>query len=454
MSQRNIRNHLLDKTSFPKNGYFWIPATSDTSTVWTQASHRRNTKPVELGFRATELEGQQNKLYEYGTPNITSAWTTSRHPVLDEAGYTKVTHLGYDFFQASRFALYGAPDAPKNKTSAIRTAVRKRAYVLQDSGGFQLATGTEDFIDPKDVIWAHNRDADAGVALDIPSMGMSDPVLLRRTAKVLVANNEVLMKHRELPVKLVNVCHGRTLELRADYIRTLRTGPMLDALCIGGLRKSGVQQAQDPVDFASHVMLSILMTQKVYHHYHVLGVASPWQMALLSLIAEVTDKVVTSDSASHHLSAKSGLIIDYKGESNHRIGRDLDDFDHAACCCPVCSVVQHQYPLKVAAPIASLHNGYALLRRAAHFRQAAKRPQKEADALLLLTSVHPNPVQMKRSIHLVRTVTKPSQLQDAVNNSARTSLFGASAAHAVNTNSDRRAAFLIKQYEKYHGRSF
>ena len=208
MSLRNIRNHALDKTSFPKNGYYWIPATSDTSTVWTQAAHRRNTKPATLGFRASDLEGQQNKLYEYGTPNITSAWTTSRqHQILEEAGYPKVAQLGSDFFKASKFALYGAPDAPKNKTSAIRTAVRKNAFVLQDSGGFQLATGTEDFIDPKDVIWAHNRDADAGVALDIPSMGMTDPVLLRRTAKVLVANNEVLLKHREAPVKLVNVCH-------------------------------------------------------------------------------------------------------------------------------------------------------------------------------------------------------------------------------------------------------
>lgn len=453
MTERDLS---LDKGEVPE-GYNWVPAATTATYVTLRVDKKAST------FGQTPSVSQSSKngnrvIHSLQTPDFNlRIWTDptieSKHNVC----------LGLKTLQAAGFALYGAYNAPRKGKALWRDAIRKNSYVIQDSGGFQLATGVADFLDPVDVAKAHALYADSGVGLDIPAHGSKDVQLLMATARVLSANNRVLRKHAGKSVKLLNVSHGSTLSLRRDFLKIAIRGEKLDGISIGGLRQTAIQVnagAITPLAFTKHVLLVVLSTREFYRHYHVLGVATDWQMALLSSIARKYEISVTSDSATHLLSGLAGSLINY-GDSTRagvHVGR-AKDWLSTRCSCLVCTTVQYERVLRQYASLAALHNSLVLTQQARLMwklssLQSKLHASRFADMLLS------NIVEMRQGnrgsffsainlIYKAKSIDDLGALDEGTGNLTRGVLFREDAPVK-----DNRVFELVKLYEKYHGKSF
>lgn len=470
MSKEKLKPALQRDTSLDKElpgvGYHWVPASMNGG--FANFLFRKDpNKSGKLGLSKKKMGSRV--LARYDTPSCRLLLGTHIPLFEAEPGDGKIVNLGKKFLRTAKYSLYGANDAPINSFAAWRDDVRANSYVIQDSGGFQIATGVVDFLDPVKVAKAHSLYADSGVCLDIPTFKTADTTVLKATAKVLVANNEIMAREAHKSVSLLNVCHGGTLKLRLDFLKDIGKGPPMHSLCIGGLRQSGIGDMMSyvtPERFAAHVLLGVLYTEKLYEHYHVLGVATDWQMALMALISDVTGKKLTSDSATHNLSGAAGVLVNYghtKAPSNV-IGQDREEWGSTRCSCPACQVAEYEVVHRLSGTMASLHNGFALASQAKSMRALVKvrnlqgRSRSEFSGVLYgnVKSLGTD-IPMQRSFHravdLILTVKSYKDL--AVVSEARTKaigLFNDSATGELSSGNVVIAA--IRRYEKYHKKSF
>lgn len=285
---------------------------------------------------------------------------------------------------------------------------------------------------------------------------------------MLASNSTVLKDGAHKHLRLFNVGHGATLALRKAWLDIAMREP-LDALCIAGLRATAISSSDamsdrtTPSAFVSHVLFSMLYTESKYDNYHVLGVATPWQMGLLALIARLHQKVITSDSASHILSGKSGLLLNYS-QSNYKLGGRLSqNFGFCACACPMCSYVGHHY-WQHSGPswISAVHNGYALrevaitMNSIADAALAEKWPVHKISKAFIANSYKSNIPPgfinaLDRSILTAMNTTKISSLKEVHQRVEKHSLFSTPASSV-----DRKEVFLkvIRKYEAYFKKRF
>jgi hypothetical protein len=228
------RNTSIDK-GFPIDyGYRWIPAAAVNSVLKTVA-HKRPNNNLKKPLGVFPVKNESGRIvYEARTPTSIVSSSSSKSVLKAHLGekvlakYPDTPPLGKEFHRFAGFSLYGVSDAPTSKRSPDRDDLRKECYMLQDSGGFQLATGVEEFLDPLRVASAHITYADSGVTLDIPSFGIKDSSLLNATAKVQAANSAVIADKVNGACKLLNICHGATLPLRLQYMKDVdKAGPRL-----------------------------------------------------------------------------------------------------------------------------------------------------------------------------------------------------------------------------------
>jgi len=460
------RDHKLDKNYPFEFGYAWAPAVIDDFPFMEVSV--RDTSTLGITEKSKTINGA---LYYQKTMLGRAITFNGLRGSLTAVGVKKedIHHIGRQFIETSHFALYNAMDVGHNskRGKEIRDDVRARTYVLQDSGGFQLVSGREDFIDPKMLAVKHSLYADSGVSLDLPVSGITDKKFALIAAKMLIANSKVLRDNMDKRARLMNVCHGATLEIRSAFLDQITKEPM-QSLCIAGLRKSavGVEKGFDrttPLAFASHILLAMLKTERTYKHYHVLGVATPWQMAIISLIANLHQKIVTSDSASHNLSGLGGLLIDYANETSHSLeGRLVKRKNKAYCSCPMCYIFQ-DYPWYKIGPswAPSVHNGFALLRYARLFDHLAKlalHDKLESGAIsgLMLQNIEALPPTISQSfrkaVHLILQTTKIAQLKEMPMDARNVGLFGG-APQGSDKVSDRYIK-IVKTYQDYHGQKW
>ena len=465
------RNNAADKADYPRLGYYWVPAAVDGSLSQVKVGYKDNDDPTFLGIQKKEIDNRAYMMV--ATPTRKLVITTGSFEPFKGKGL-HVKHIGEQFLKEAKWSLYGASDTPIKRHSEKRDNIRAMSYVIQDSGGFQLATGVEDFVDPLAVARSHSVYADSGVSLDIPSSSMTDVPLVLASARMLVANNKVLRENTDKQVKLLNVCHGYNLQTRLDYLKIVTKGNPLDSLCIGGLRQTAIgahafesAERSTPIGFITHVLLSMLFTQKLYYHYHVLGVATDWQMALLSLASYVHQKLVTSDSATHSLTGKSGTLMCYASvkHSGHKVGRSMDDLVNARCSCPLCSLLQYEFPYRDGAgSVSEIHNGYILVNKAKLFDalvkvKAPKMKASELSQLLLYNTSfrHTASPTLLREFHvaveLVMNTTKIDDLLKFQFKKQHRSLFANNAPQETPANVQRFSE-VLGRYEKYHKTSF
>lgn len=451
------RDTDLDK-ELPKSGYFWVPASMSNSMANMRVSQSPADKSKPLGI--TKKVVANRTLATFRTPAHTLKVATDVRFFPNEDSY----NLGSYFLRSAKFALYGANDATLSKKAKWRDDIRSNAYVIQDSGGFQIATGVEDFLDPIDVAKAHSLYADSGVSLDIPTFKTRDKELLLTTARVLVANSKVLRENAHKNVQLLNVSHGVTLDFRLAYLKEIGKGIPLESICVGGLRQNATSDKGNyitPERFAAHVLLVMLYTDKMYEHYHVLGVASDWQMAIMALVARVHGKVVTSDSASHNLSGLAGILINYgsRDKPAYRIGMEEDEWSTARCSCKVCSYAKYEVVHRKIATLSSLHNGLSLVDKARTMRSLVSGYEK-ITANQLAHLLYANTASVGTALHMkssfykaVQLVLKTKSYKELAavkeHSTAGSSLFER---HHNQGGEIVRAA--VKRYETYHKKSF
>ncbi len=455
------RNTELDKKDYPiPYGYAWAPAVIDDFPLCQLKCTAANANGSD---KVKKVKG--NTFYQKSQLGRKLTYNALRGD-LRTLGVKDISYPGAKFIKATKFSLYNQADITNASESGtkIRNLVRANSYVLQDSGGFQLVSGVEDFIDPAMVARKHYLYADSGVSLDLPVSGINDKKFALAAAKMLVANTRIILDNSG-PAKVMNVCHGATLEIRSAFIDEVVKEPG-DSLCIAGLRKGATQHENDfdrssPVAFASHILLALLKTEKLYQHYHVLGVATPWQMAIIALAANVFQKVITSDSASHSLAAKSGILVDYAGQQAFKLaGRQVDSYSPNYCSCPMCVELKDYLWYKIGASwMPSIHNGYALLRSAETFDHLAKmviHHKLESTELTKHLTLNlrkmtvDNMHSFQRAVNLVLTTKSASSLRNLPAGGKPKGLFADTAASAI----PQRHLDILRSYEAYHGKKW
>jgi hypothetical protein len=327
----------------PQPGYYWAPAGME-QLYYSTLAKRPSTgsyKPHSYkkfidGCKASVriMEGMGHRLAYSAKINIKGGW-----------------YPGRELLARTHFGLYNALDKSFKDSHIILSGhLAKICYRIQDSGGFQLFTGAKDFIDPVQLAKLHDVFADSGVGLDLPMSLVDNKQLVAAGARMMVANSITLAEHRKAKWALMNVSHGLTPSLREEWQRIALRNP-LDSLCIAGLRGSIHASAvgANPVAIAVHMLIGMLYPAD-YQHYHLLGLSSVIGMALAAFVANLHQKVVTSDSTTW----LNGQM--FKNFINGSVSSAKDNYGRIKCSCSVCNFIEYEHWLNELPTLISLHN--------------------------------------------------------------------------------------------------
>jgi len=365
---------------------------------------------------------------------------------------------GREILKEASFGLYNAQEK-SFKASYFKEARNLGAlcHRIQDSGGFQLFTGVTDFIDPVALTKVHDEFADSGVSLDLPLSLTRDVDTVRAGARMLAANSATLLKERKGSWNLMNVSHGLTPYLRAEWQKIALKEP-LDSLCIAGLRGSIDNKAlgANPVALAVHMLVGMLHPND-YRHYHLLGLSSTIGMFLAALIANLHQKVVTSDSTTYLNGQQFG----------HYIGGTLrpaqGNFARLSCSCPACAFTSYEYWMQDHPYLLSVHNAFAIQRQCetlnglARMTLAQKLTAPQTVRLLFDSGIGINRIFQRSMLQAVDLLLNTTSYKAAIHvdyhakGTKTNTLFGG--VPAVPENNERQHK-IIRSYESYHGKKF
>jgi hypothetical protein len=214
--------------------------------------------------------------------------------------------------------------------------------IVSDSGGFQLHSGAEEFLDPHEIVETHNKVCDVGICLDIPLPHKFQKDLLIRAAHVQKANTEIFLKHKRKSLSILNVIHGSTFYLRDKY-REVVEDDRMDLCALGGMK------TLDLIPLVLH-MIHVMTSGKKYNQYHALGVSGLERWTALSYLGhKKIAKLITSDSSSY---IQCGINMQYFEPKKLLSTLTMGDYcrkNNAQkllhCSCPVCSVVKYAHAL-------------------------------------------------------------------------------------------------------------
>lgn len=449
-SERVDLKHDRSK-KFHTPGYFWMPAalTNASMVGYIGVKYEKNEHLAQKVFKTGNAPG----VYAYRYPDRTLYYSAAKLP--DKFKAVTDVQVNYAMSKGSKllsklvkYAMYNAWEAPKRKHSVTRDKVRDNAFIVQDSGGFQLHVGRVDFIDPLEVMRQHNIYADTGVGLDIPLYGVVDPRFVSATAKILALNNKVMDKARHPEVSLMNVSHGMTLKSRVEFLDICMKEP-LQSLCIGSV-KSSIGNEMKPTRFVAHIMTSIFHTEKNYQHYHVLGVSTRWQMALIALIAKKTGKTITSDSSTYAKGAFNGRMFSYSGQ-DVLIGKPRHpSLSTLNCGCPACQLVGYEGPYRATGQLMMIHNLWSLAKTAKNYNYLAQNYDPDKWYFEEVPHQDKHKHEIRAAIKIIREAKNVSDLMKMTRDKQYDQ--GGLFANPATLSADlKRKLVVIREYEKYHG---
>lgn len=221
-----------------------------------------------------------------------------------------------------------------------RPYLRAGIDVLVDSGGFQLAQGTSDFVDPLTNAAFYNSHASLGVGLDFPAPPWIDAMFYRENCKLQALNNEVIRANLNDGISLVPVVHGSTPFTRLHCLNSVYVAKRDKVICVAGMITKKTDLPQVVMQRVASMCLVLHRTRKDVLYYHFLGATSGLWLSIAALLAQ-TGYVVSAggDSVSHRQSAIGGsynLMPHFQGQD--RLTQPLKSQVAAAlpCACPVC----------------------------------------------------------------------------------------------------------------------
>lgn len=236
--------------------------------------------------------------------------------------------------------LFNPIHAPNN----LNTRSYKEAgiEILIDSGGFQLAQGTEDFVDPDYNAAFYNKHGTIGAGLDFPAPPHVDVVLYKKNCKLQALNNARIRKALKPNVTLAPVVHGGVLHTRQHCLDSVYEQGRDPVLLIAGMitsRADGYEVLRQRLECLMQVLDQ---TRKHVHYYHLLGATSVFWHAVNALLAG--SGYVTSiggDSVSHRQDAIGGsyrLYPHFEGSFTWTQPVHTEVAAFLPCPCPVCRV--------------------------------------------------------------------------------------------------------------------
>lgn len=214
--------------------------------------------------------------------------------------------------------------------------------VLVDSGGFQLAQGTEDFVDPEENAAFYNKHGTICAGLDFPAPPHIDALLYKKNCKLQALNNDRIRATLKPRVTLAPVIHGGMLHTRRHCLESVYEQGRDKALMIAGMitnRADGWPVLQQRLEC---LMMVLDQTRKHVLYYHLLGATSVLWHAINALLA--SSGYVTSiggDSVSHRQSAIGGsyqLVPHFEGSLTWTQPVHTEVAAHLPCPCPACAV--------------------------------------------------------------------------------------------------------------------
>jgi hypothetical protein len=189
----------------------------------------------------------------------------------------------------------------------VLPSIQTNKTIICDSGGFQLSSGKEVWIDPEHLTDFYNVYVDEGVTLDIPIRTYNRELLVRMLA-VQKKNSKMIMEGLKPGVRLANVAHGFDYQDFTFVRERLWENERMDILCIPSSRVLP--------DIKSIDRLLYHMTHGMeYRQYHLLGIYNmTWLSLAIKFIYEWNktkgkDVLLTSDASSaiYSASALSGV---------------------------------------------------------------------------------------------------------------------------------------------------
>lgn len=343
--------------SFYPCGY--TPLRNDTNMLWVRyktAAERSSACPV-VTATATEtgayIDAPDREIYVDRYAHVSD----NDRPLRNWDECTSLSYLyqlGNDY-PNDRFMINHTTMTAKEKRGNWRTEVldplQSNKTIICDSGGFQLSSGKEVWVDPEDLAEFYNANIDEGVTLDIPIRTYNRELLVRMLA-VQKANSKMLIEGLEPEVRLANVVHGFDYQDFTFIREHLWENERMDILCIPSSRVLP--------DIKSIDRLIYHMTHGMeYKQYHLLGIYNmTWLSLAIKFIYEwnkLKNKniLLTSDASSSIYSASALRYhkqpMPYRSVSRWPIGKMAPvsgDYNLTSkilpCQCGVCNVIKYQ----------------------------------------------------------------------------------------------------------------
>lgn len=308
-STASMKNHLVRLVaSGIQSGFEFAPHIFVRMKTGREVNYNTPIKVLEASDRWVHFDAHDREVL-FTRENVTFDGDRPFNDQCCENKWDYSVPLGFstlcgDDFPIDRFMInpHAFIDATAPRLRTKNTLVTTSKLIMADSGGFQLGYGGVDFINPEYLAQFYTDNADEGVVLDIPSRalvlkGTEGREILDATAKVHNLNGSYLYKNLPKDFRLGNVAHGLTL---ADYDHYRKQVERVDVdykfMCIAGTSRFNVVEG-------CYRTLRTMTHGREYDHYHLLGIAAPPFIALMSwMMAELARdgkrKLMTYDASS------------------------------------------------------------------------------------------------------------------------------------------------------------
>lgn len=337
----------------------YLPLRYDTNLLWVRyktKAERDEADPFIIAG-ATEsgafIDAPDRELYFDRAAHVSDSARPLRN--WDEAiSLSYMYELGNDY-PNDRFMInhtsMTSTERRLNWRDNVLPSIQTNKTIICDSGGFQLSSGKEVWIDPEHLTDFYNVYVDEGVTLDIPIRTYNRELLVRMLA-VQKKNSKMIMEGLKPGVRLANVAHGFDYQDFTFVRERLWENERMDILCIPSSRVLP--------DIKSIDRLLYHMTHGMeYRQYHLLGIYNmTWLSLAIKFIYEWNktkgkDVLLTSDASSAIYSASALRYhkqpMPYRSVSRWPIGLMAPisgPYNMASkilpCQCAVCAAIKYQ----------------------------------------------------------------------------------------------------------------
>jgi len=216
----------------------------------------------------------------------------------------------------------------------------KNHILIGDSGGFQIASGKKDYVDPYEIInWMNINNITDAASIDIfPRYNPHDGRIIEELvagAKITRDNNAIYKRYRRDGLRIINVIHGATAPQQRFWANTVADDD-LESWAVGSDSKSIYVQLSG---------VAVLRDMFPKKHYHIFGVSSTEISLVLCWLGKYVP-LLTSDSTTHFRGAvnKEVPFMDIHGVVSRKHVGNKGSFVKSGVLpssCPVCSRVKY-----------------------------------------------------------------------------------------------------------------